>query len=274
MLRKTLLIDCEGGATSVRHLVNAGHVLLEEAPTLDDVEAVFWKLRRGEYPDVGVVSLDTVTALATTNRHLFVRKESGVPSTVKEGAISRIWDKQLDGRRMWQRSTDPLIMLLRMYRSLSSGPDGLLTIFTAHERMREDETDRAVKGGPAVNPMLLGDIVPFSDDVFRLRALVRPASVVSNGIPKQYPKGTRFLHMATSEDLMTKIRIGSWIKYDDELAEPDLFRLEQVMGDFFPRRLTIFGNPGAGKTTLACSFSDPDLAKKYNGKSNGNNKAK
>jgi hypothetical protein len=260
-MKKTLLIDTEGGATSVRHLINAGHVIVEDAPTLDAVEKVYWKLHRGQI-ECDVVVIDTVTALATTTRHDFVRIESKVASTVTDGAISRIWATQVDGRRMWQRASDPLIMLLRQFRSLSSGPDGKLTIFCCHERTREDESDRAMKGGPAVNPMLLADVIPFSDDVFRLRALVRPTAVLG----KQHPKGTRLLFMATSEDLMTKIRIGQWIKYDDELAEPDLFRLEQVMQEFFPRRLTIFGNPGSGKTTLACSFSDPQLAEKYNSK--------
>lgn len=258
-VRKTLLLDTEGGATSIRHLEKAGTVEVVETPTLDDVEKVFWQLRRKERT-CDVLVLDTLDALATTNRHEYVRKEAGVPATTTDGAIRKIWDKQLDGRRMWQRASDPMIMLLRQLRSLSSGPDGILTVFCCHQRMREDENDKAMKGGPGVNPMLLGDIMPFSDDVFRLRALVRPA--VANG-KQTYPKGTHLLYMATSEDLMTKIRIGPGIDYPEELADPNLFEVERIMGDFFPRRLTVFGAYGAGKTTFACSLSDPALAGKY-----------
>jgi hypothetical protein len=258
-LKRTLLIDTEGSSTSVRHLIkpdDMGSVILRECEALADVEKVYWEVHRGEI-ECDVVVIDTLDALATTNRHQYVRIESGVPSTTTVGAIDKIWGKQLDGRRMWQRASDPLIMLCRQFRSLSAGPNGKLTIFLMHEKKAEDEADKTIKGGPGANPMLLSDVMAFSDDVFRIRALVRPTAI--NG--KNYQKGDRVLRMATSEDLRTKIRIGRWIKYDDDLVDPDLFKIQTIMQEFFPRRLCVFGPWGAGKTSLACSFSDPEILK-------------
>jgi hypothetical protein len=256
---KTLLIDTEGGATTVNHLIEAGHVIREEAESLDAVEKVLWKAHRREYgDDLGCIVLDTLTALMTTNRHLYVRKESGVASSVQEGAIGRIWDKQLDSRRMYQRSSDPMIMMCRQFRSLASHL-GVLTIITAHEGKREDEQDKSMKGGPAVNPMLLADVMPFSDDVFRVQALVRPRAVGG----KTYPKGTRLLYMAENEDMMTKIRIGRHLTAPEYMEDPDLYKLQGIMQEFFPRRLTLFGPWGAGKTALSTSLSDPTIAALY-----------
>lgn len=261
----TLLVDTERGSTTVRDLIRSewstdekgvrsekivnpeGTVIVEHAPTLEIFEKTYWRIRKGEYnPAPDVVVIDTLSALATTHRHTVIMKRTGIA----EGSVFTNMLKLGSEQRDWGTASDNLIMILRQYRGLN-----LLTIINSHERFREDDTTKEKKIGPAVNAMLLADIMDFTDDAFRLSAIDAPQKVEN----VTYPKGTRFLRMTQSDTHFTKIRVAPKQKVPDLLPDPDLWKMKEVMGAFMPSRLLIFGSRGAGKTRYACSFSDPAL---------------
>lgn len=267
--KRTLLVDTEGGSLSVRHLIRnhwkkenglrtatvynpEGLVDVEEAPLLADVDAALWRLRSEPgspkgYPDrYDVVVLDTITALAMQHRHTVIFERTGI----RENAIISNLLKLGSEQRDWGTATDNMMMVLRQYRSLPC-----VTIFTAHESIKEDETTKETKIGPAVNKQLLGDLLNFTDDAFRLSAVMKPTTYED----KIYPARTRFLRMAQSDQHFTKIRIGVGMHHPELLPDPDLWKVRTVLGPFFANRFLIFGSAGAGKTSFACSLSTASI---------------
>ena len=130
MLKRTLLVDTEGGTLTVRHLIRNfwnpdsrtaqvinedGMVDVEFAPKLADVEKVLWRLRRNGYADnYDVVVLDTLTALASTHRHDVIFKRTGLNPEEIAPNILKLGSEQRD----WGVASDNLIIILRQFRSL------------------------------------------------------------------------------------------------------------------------------------------------------------
>jgi hypothetical protein len=267
---QTLVIDTENGSITIRDLVARefrtdekgvrvetpgpnpkGYVTVEHAPTLKLVEQAFWRIRRGEYaPAPRVVVIDSTTALNGTHRHAVIFKRTGFdPSTT---SIADNMMKLGSEQRDWGTASDNQIMIYRQFRGLP-----LLTIFTCHERMREDESNKTMKTGPALNAMLLSDMLDFTDDAFRISSTDAKQSIDG----KIHEAGTRFLRMGHSEQFFTKLRCSpelmKQVSANPLMTDPDLWKVRSLLGDFFPNRIVIFGPRGAGKTRFAASFADP-----------------
>jgi hypothetical protein len=264
----TLLLDTEAGSITVRDLVKTewstadgkrtsiernpkGHVTIEHTPDLKTLEDAYWRIKRGQYdPMPQVVVIDTLTALAGIHRHNVIFKRTGI--TLSE--TNRIVDKMMQlgsSQADWGTASDNLIMILRQFRGLP-----IVTIFNCHERLREDESNNKEKRlGPALNAMLLSDVLDFTDAGFRLSTIDTKTSVEG----KFFEKGTRFLRMMQSENHYTKIRVAPGQPIPELLPDPSLWKVKDVMKDFFPNRFVIFGTRGAGKTRFASTFSDPKL---------------
>jgi hypothetical protein len=265
---QTLLLDTEQGSITVRDLVKTewstvdgkrtsiernpkGHVTIEHTPDLKTLEDAYWRIKRGQYdPMPQVVVIDTLTALAGTHRHNVIFKRTGI--TLSE--TNRVVDKMMQlgsSQADWGTASDNLIMILRQFRGLP-----IVTIFNCHERLREDESNNKEKKlGPALNAMLLSDVLDFTDAGFRLSTIDTKTSVEG----KFFEKGTRFLRMTQSENHFTKIRVAPGQPIPELLPDPSLWKVKDVMKDFFPNRFVIFGTRGAGKTRFAATFSDPKL---------------
>lgn len=263
---ETLLLDTEDGSITVRDLTArvlrysggkwseepghnpAGHVTVAHTPDLKAMETMFWRIRRGEItPAPQVVVIDSLTALAGTHRHKVIFQRTGI--NIESSSIADNMLKLGSEQRDWGTASDNLIMLLRQFRGLP-----LVTIFNCHERDREDESSKTKKTGPALNAMLLADVLDFTDDAFRLTAAETDLAI--NSI--RFKRGTRFLRMAQSESHFTKIRVAPNQAVPELLDDPSLWKVKEVLKDFFPNRFVIFGPRGAGKTRFSCTLSDPE----------------
>jgi hypothetical protein len=255
----TILVDTERSYLSVSHLVRSpsnpgGHVIRVRAPKYADVLDAIQSLRRQALPDtttedygnLGAVVIDTASRLAdTTRRALVAETEIGTD-------LWKIRDKLFPAQRDWGNMSDMLARVFEVYGSYAD-QQGIPFIMLCHESKRTDEATGALKGGPDANPKLLSEIVENSDYVWRIW---REEAAVKLG-DKSYPKNTHFLRMTTSEAKMTKMRLPPEYseKLIDNLPNPTLQTAFAQLGPFIPNVLTVFGPPGAGKTTFACTLS-------------------
>lgn len=272
MLRRTLFLDTERGTTSIRELIRKewytnpdgqrselvrnpdAFVDVEFCETFGQLQAAYWRIMRGQY-DVkyDCVVLDSTTALASSHRRTVVL-QSLTKSTEKTSKFDFKNIKESDlidlvpDQREWGITNSNLITIFWPIRRLP-----MLTIFTAHERLNEDKVQQTKNIGPALSPQLLGDILDFTDDAFRITSSKSDETIEG----QRYTKGTRVLRIAESEKHATKIRISRHIKIPDILVNPSLWTVKNTLKDFFPDHMIVFGPRGAGKTTFCASLSDP-----------------
>lgn len=257
----TVLVDTERSYLSVAHLVRSeanptGTVIRIAAPKYAPVMETINLLRRqalpgmvdADYANLGAVVLDTASRLAdTTRRALVAETEIGAD-------LWKMRDKLFPQQRDWGNMSD---MLARIFEAYGSWADqqNVPFLLLCHESKRTDEATGVQKGGPDANPKLLSEIIENSDYVWRIWR--EEASIKLDN--KQYPKNTHFLRMTTSESKMTKMRLPPDYseKLTDNLPNPTLSQAFSLLGPFVPNVLTVFGPPGAGKTTFACTLSDP-----------------
>ena len=262
----TLYYDAERSYLSVAHLVRsednpAGLVLRHRINRLQDLTQSFTKLVEGkllseaEIQGLRAIVIDTVDRLAAR-----ARRELAAGTTNMKQDIWTIRDKITPSQRDWGEMSD---LLARTFENFASWCEDqqIPLILLCHEAMKEDEVTKEVKGGPALNDMLLKEVRDNSDYLWRVWREEREVTVDG----KKYPKNTHFARLSTSEKKMTKVRIppNYSAKLVDQYPNPTLPEIFSLLGPFTPNVLTIFGPSGAGKTTLANSLSDPA---NFNGK--------
>lgn len=230
-----------GGAIPVRGLPGV-HVV--EAPTFADVERVYQSLRKQQdskdsnFPDV--VVLDTVTYLADSTRQLLA---------MGDRAGASLWANRAqfltDQRPSYGAMSSIVNRLLMEFRGLST-----VTIFILHEEDRISP-DGQERRGPSINPALLNPILAWSDVLANLGKLRGETKVADRVIPA----GTRRIRLEESDTVMAKARVPISLQpCPAVLIDPSLDDLLAVVMEPEQKacRMTIYGSPGIGKSTLAC----------------------
>ena len=235
------IADCEEGTASIGNLVASGDVVPVTCSKFAHVEDAFWRVKRGEVAGVDMFGWDTMTTMATTTRHdIIVDPEElgGASLWLHKGKLTA-------AQRDWGNMSDLMNRLARMIRSLP-----IPTVFVCHEGEREDPQTGINKFGPDLNQAILRDVIAFSDAMVRLS--IAPESFKAPD-GKEYPAGTRVLRLASNGNAMAKVRVPEDVVVPPIIADPDFTKLVAALG-FVPKKLTIYGASGVGKTRFLGSY--------------------
>jgi hypothetical protein len=239
--RKILIVEIEpGGAIPVRGMPG---VAIWEAHEFSAVEKVKDELRRMqdgksvEFPDV--VAFDSVTMLV----------ERTLGALALEGKIGGLWtnrkllvNDRWAGYNAMTTITNRLLMEIRELQTVS--------IFICHEGKREAPDGSGIKLGPDVNPGVGKTIVGWTDILAHLGRVQRSVETPQGKIPA----GTRRLRLVEDDVYMAKARVPRELQPIKEvIVDPVLDDLLAAvkMPEQKMCRITLYGAPGVGKTTLA-----------------------
>lgn len=245
------LLDADlGGTDSVQHLIDAG--LVKHIPLhsfLDFEDAVMKLLPKVSEDDL--IILDTVSQFANT-----VRGDMKLGTDI----AASVWDK----RSVYFSDKNYLTVYeatcqVTMRRLKNLRARGARIITTLHEDDQRDEISMTKKRAPAVNQAFYKALMASSSDVFPL-SIVTEDELDDAGNVK-LAAGTRVLHMRMSDDYVTKVHVPRHVseKLPRGIKDPTLPKLYSVLQKR-PSWLVIYGPPGAGKTSLACSEAEVPAA--------------
>ena len=268
----TIMIDCERSFRSVAHLIRSernptGRVIRVrahlKAKALETAGEQLLKKRlpqweggpvltEQDYEDIEIISIDTLSHAADVSR----RELTGIHG------LGTIWDSRNNlttSQRDWGVNTDYLARAIEGIISYCDDNHKRLFLLS-HQRAVEE-----IKDAPKVvtldfNQKLLNEVGANSDYVWRMWREDKGIKVGDI----MYPKGTHFLKMTSSENKATKMRLPYMYtdRLPDNLPNPTLGKVFGILRgfgeEFVPLVATVFGPWGCGKTTLACSLSDPN----------------
>ena len=197
-----------------------------------------------------VVILDTVSMFAE-----MIRADMKLGNDVDK-LLWSMKDKFFDHKNAWDYYDASNQLIMRRLKNLRSR--GARIIVTAHERTDEDltVTPPMKRRVPDVNQKLATMLIGSSSLVGRLRVIYENEYKGETLIRK---KGQRVLEMGQSDEYVGKIHapIEVSLTLKTTVDRPSLSKLYNMLG-FAPSWITIYGSPGAGKTTFTLSdFQDP-----------------
>lgn len=268
----TVMIDCERSFRSVSHLIRSetnpnGRVIRVKAhlkaKALDTAGELLLRkklpqwdggplLTAQDYDDIEIISIDTLSHAADVAR----RELTGIH------ALGTIWDSRKSlttDQRDWGVMTDYLARAVEGIVSYCDDNHKRLLLLS-HQRSVEEVKDMPKIVTLDFNAKLLNEVGANSDYVWRMWREDKGLKVGDT----LYPKGTHFLKMTSSENKATKMRLPYMYtdSLPDNLPNPTLGKIFEILRgfgeEFIPLVATIFGPWGCGKTTLACSLSDPN----------------
>lgn len=245
------LLDADlGGTDSVDHLIKAGlvkHIPIHSFPAYEEIVA---KLLPIVGPD-DLIILDTVTSFANTTR-----------GDMKLGTdlSASLWDKRSvyfsdkNYLTVYEAASQVIMRRLKNLRAR-----GARIITTLHEDDQRDEISMTKKRAPAVNEAFYKALMAASSDVFPLSVVLEDQLDDQGNV--KLAAGTRILHMRMSDDYVTKVHVPRHVseKLPRGIKDPTLPKLYSVLQKR-PSWLVIYGPPGAGKTSLACSEAEVPAA--------------
>jgi len=250
-------LDCDlSGADSVQHLIDAGKVKRITIPSWTRFINTMNELLTVVTPN-DLVIIDTVTKVAETLRENVLRGES------PDSSLSAVHEV-MKGERYGQNSY--LIAqqwFMRMVQNLYRGGEGCRIITTAHEDLKaiDPYNQTVTKKGPLLNDKFAASLIASSTDVFRL--YWTPVPILNEKGEVQFKEYTRFLQLKDSDDAIAKHHVSPKVSVGlpKAMSEPTLPKLYKRLGKK-PSWLTIYGPPGIGKTTLACSEAEEEPKEK------------
>lgn len=250
-----LLNADRGGADSVAHLIRTGKVTHLPCPTYQAYEGHCKDLLARQPTDDDLVILDTLTRLADSAR-----------GDMKLGADAEsLWEK----RNVYFSDKNYLTvyeaagqLIMRRLRNLNNKGYRIVTI--CHEDEQFDQATMGKKRAPAINEALYKSLMGSCTDCFRLSVL-REDEVNAEGAVVA-SAGSRLLQTTMDDQAICKYQVeanddGSFRTVPRLIPSPTMRRVFKVLGKK-PSWLVLYGEPGAGKTTLACSEANPVNTKK------------
>lgn len=247
------LLDCDmNGLDSITAALATKKVVRIPCPTFQAFEAAVIELYKRVGPN-DLVICDTITTLLNTTRgdaKLGVDPEKS------------LWDvgqaKYLGGDKNYLTVYE-MAMQLTMRRLKNLRARECRILVTAHCEEVKDASDGGMKKlGPEVNPKMVGTLFGASSDLFRLEEITEP--ITDNNGEVRVKAGERILWLRRTESFMAKFHVD---RARSELipkgiTDPTLPKLYEVLGKK-PSWLTIYGFPGAGKTSFAVSEIDTGI---------------
>jgi hypothetical protein len=234
------------GFDSVAHLLDTGQITRLPCRTYTEFITATRELALKVTP-ADLVIVDTVSKLAETLRDDILHGENQ-ENTLAE--ISREIKGETYGRNCYQAAQR---VFMRQMKNIHRAGDGARIITVFHEKDQKDPDDvTLMKRGPSVNAAFYDSIVGQSSDIFRLTVAVE--DVLGQDGKVKYPRKTRFLQLQDSEEALAKYKVSPAVseKLPRRIVNPTLPKLYKVLGKK-PSWLSIYGSPGTGKSTLACS---------------------
>ena len=244
------LFNTDGtGNDGVRHLIDAGKVKEIICDSFQDFDNNA-KALLTEVTNEDFVILDTIGSLLETTRG---DMKLGKPENSYWDRLDALMAGEVFG------ATYDASRILIMRRLVNLRNKGARIITVAHERDQRDEgglgSKTSKQRAPAVSPRLYSDLLGRSSDMFRLTILTEPLTD-SKGVVR-VPAGKRQLQLRPSEDAVAKYQVRRDLsdKIPPFIFEPTWAKLTAVLGKT-PSWLTLYGPPGAGKTTLAVDMTE------------------
>lgn len=252
-----------GSFDSVAALVDAGrveHLLCETFPAFqkhseDLIDKVKFDDKGKVVPHDDLVILDTLTRMADTTR-----------GDMKIGTDAKgLWDK----RAIYYKGDTYNYgayegagqLIMRYLRNLSNR--GYRVVVICHEDEQKDEIEGIDKRAPDLNKALWSSLKGTSTDIFRLTVLDHDEIDEEGAV--RFPAGTRLLQTTKDSTAICKYSAytdleGTFRVIPKYITNPTMRKVSRVLGKQ-PGFLTLYGDPGAGKTTLACSEAFTPKAK-------------
>lgn len=239
------------GVDSISDYVADGRIVNLECPSFDAFDDYCIELQNKLQPGDTII-VDTVSAILNTTRG-----DRQLGNTAGE----KLW--RPDKLQKFFGDKEYLAVfnmagqfVMRRLRNLRSR--GARIIALTHESEAKESTvgisyKMAV---PDVNPAMVGDLISASSDVFRLEALTE--DVANNEGKIIFPEGTRVLRLRRKEGVFTaKFHVdrARSAGIPKSLPSPTIPKLWKTLGKQ-STWLTIYGHPGAGKTSLAATAAD------------------
>jgi hypothetical protein len=238
------LFNADGtGNDGIRHLIEEGKITEYICRSFDDFDRQAHSLMTKIGPDDYVI-LDTIGGLLETTR-----------GDIKLGGPDDLlWERlgSLMAGEVFGATYDASrILIMRRLTNLRNRRARIITV--AHERDQRDEGGLGSKSSkqraPAVSPRLYSDLLGRSSDMFRLTILTEPITDREGKV--RVPAGKRQLQLRITEDAVAKFQVRRELsdKIPPYIYEPTWEKLTKTLGKI-PSWLTIYGPPGAGKTSL------------------------
>jgi hypothetical protein len=242
------LLDADmGGVESVQDLIDAGLVKHIPIPTFEAFDKACVELMPN-LTERDAVTVDTLGALANTTRGDF---------RLGTEVLDDLWSKRglyFGGDKNFltqYEAAEKLIM--RRLRNIRA--TGASVITTTHEDEQVDGITQAKKRAPKLNQAFYESLMAHSTDVFRLSILHED---IRNAAGETvYTAGTRILYLKASEGVdghVAKYHVPRSVAdtLPRGIVNPDWTKLCNTLHKT-PGWAVIYGPPGIGKTSLACS---------------------
>ena len=241
-----LLMSDLAGLDSVKHLVDAKKIVHIPIQEYDDfvnaIKLVLPKVSAGD-----LVIVDTLNRLSEIMRAPIARAGKEVDFSLA-GSIKALSDGEKYALPSYTKVKEVVITNLS---NIVRRGGHVITIL--HEM--DAEGDMGVKPKkrlPSINQDFWSGLKGCVSDIFRMYHITEP--MMDNAGEVRFPAYTRFLQLRDSEEFVAKLHVQP--EYDAKvpkvLSNPTLPKLYEILGKK-PAWLLLYGPPGVGKTTLACS---------------------
>jgi len=241
------LFNSDGtGNDGIRHLIDGGKVTEIVCNSFDEFDRKAHALLTKVGPDDYIVSDTIGTLLDTTRGDIRI----GANEDLLWEKLAAIQAGEIFGASYKQAG----ILIMRRLVNLRNRKAHIITI--AHERDQRvlDGTGEKQRA-PQVSPSFYGDLMGRSSDMFRLSILTEPVVDAKGNV--KVPAGTRALQLRTSDEAVAKYQVKRDLsdKIPRFIYNPTWEKLTKALGKI-PSWLTLYGPPGAGKTTLAVDSAE------------------